>query len=193
MSEIKIINSADIDISNEIVYFGWTEADIKNYKTSYQTTFLGFPEDMILEVTTCDEQIYYAIFRSGESLKYQRQFLLADKMCFIIVNANGILYRFDSIERKCLDISCYSNIKLNSAYFASDVSLELGIMTIVDDEGVAVINWNSVLWKKNFRYAYADNLKVSAISQQYVLLEYGPPDDSAQFIKLDTYTGEVRS
>lgn len=192
MSDIKIINSTDIDISNEIVYFGWTEADIRNYKTNHQTTFLGFTGDTILEVTSDNEQIYYAIFRSGVSLKHQRQFLLADKMCFVIVNANGIIYRFDSIDRKCLDISCYSNIEFNSTYFTSDVSLVLGIMAIVDNQGIAVINWDGVLWKKNFKYAYADNLKVTAISQQYVSLTYEPPDESAQYIKLDTDTGEMR-
>lgn len=192
MSEIKIIKSTAIDSSNDILYFGWSEADIKNYKVSYQAKFLGFPEDTILEVITDDEQFYYVIFRSGESFKQQRQFLFADKIRFVIVNANGNIYRFDIIDRKCLDIDCYSDIKCNSPYFATDVSDELGIMTVVDKEGIAVITWDSVLWKKNFKYAYAGYLKVTSISQQYISLEEEFGDSGAEFIKLDTYTGSVR-
>ncbi len=191
MSEIKIINSADIDTSNAIIYFGWTETDIKNYKINHQTIFVGFAEDTLLEVTTADMQVYYAVFRSGESQKNQRQCLLVDNTHNVLVNANGIIYRFDSIQRKCLDTDCYNDIEINSTYFATDISPELSLMTVIDNEGVAVINWSGVLWKKDFDYANADYLNVTAITQKNISITYEPPGEEIQYIKLDTYTGAL--
>jgi hypothetical protein len=198
MSEIKIINKDEIPSNCDIYYGGWSDAELKKYKEDYQTRFLGNTQDFKLEIITDYVEPYYIICRAGESSKNECQFFIAEPQFTAVINANGNIYRFDIAEKKFLDHSCYKEILFDntqdkgnvSPYLNAEVSPCSGIMVVVDNEGISAINWSKVLWKKSYRWAYADYLQVVLITNTSVVIEIDPPDGDMKRISLNITTGE---
>jgi len=198
MSEIKIISKDEIPLNHDIYYGGWSDAELKKYKEDYQALFLGNSEDCKLEVITDYSEPYYIICRAGESFHNQCRFFIEEPQSTAVTNANGNIYRFDIAERTFLDHSCYQEILFDntqdkgniSPYLKTEISPYSGIMVVVDDEGVSAINWNKVLWKKKYHWAYADYLQVISITNTSVVIEIDPPDSDIKKISLNITTGE---
>lgn len=63
-------------------------------------------------------------------------------------------------------------------------------MVIVDQEGVAAINWNSVLWKQKFELLNSQELILYAIEKGNVIVKYeNILEESTLFLSFDIETG----
>ncbi len=59
-----------------------------------------------------------------------------------------------------------------SPFLTTEISPYTGIMIVVDDEGISAINWNKVLWKRKYHWAYANYLKILGITKKSVMIEF---------------------
>ncbi len=201
MLEIKIIDKDEIPVNHDIYYGGWSDAELKKYKEDYQARFLGNIEDIRLEVITDYSEPYYIICCAGKSFKNQRQFFIEEAKRIIVINANGNVYRFDIAKKKFLDHSCYKEVFFDntqnkgniSPYLTTEVSSYRAIMLVIDDEGISAINWNKVLWKRKYDWAYADDLKILEITEKTVVVELDPPDGEREEILINIMSGSVIS
>lgn len=201
MSEIKVVNIDKISPSYDIYYGGWSDAELTNYRNDYQSRFVGDDKDFKLEIITDELNIYYVICRAGQSFKKQCQFFIEETQSVAVINANGNIYRFDINQRKFLDISCYKEILFDntqnkgniSPYLKSEISPDKGIMVIVDDNGIAAINWNKVLWKQKYAWAYADYIQFVEITKTSVIIKIEPPDGDMKKMSLNILTGDVNA
>jgi hypothetical protein len=117
--------------------------------------------------------------------KKSKDYLLHKDQNRILVNAGGKLYRFLINERQLLDDDRhYHSIKFNdldhelSAYFHSLSCSKQEIMVIVDNDGIAALAWDKVLWKHNFQWAYSGCLKLLFIEGPKIIAEYDDVNDS---------------
>ncbi len=197
MTEIKLINANDITFGYDIYYGGWSDDELKKYKDDYQARFLGNAIDFRLEVIADDLESYYVICRAGESYKNQRQFFIEEAKFIAVINVNGNIYRFDLAEKKFLDHNCYEKVLFDntqnkgsiSSYLTTAISPYANIMIVVDDEGISAIDWNKVLWKRMYSWAYADYLKILEITEKSVVIELDPPDDEIKKIAINIISG----
>lgn len=197
MTEIKLINENDITFGNNIYYGGWSDDELKKYKDDYQARFLGNANDFRLEVIADDLESYYVICHAGESFKNQCQFFIEEAQFIAVINANGNVYRFDIVEKKFLDHSCYKEVLFDntqnkgniSPYLTAEISPYITIMIVVDNEGISAIDWNKVLWKRKYYWAYADYLKILEITKKLVVIELDPPDDEIKKISINIISG----
>lgn len=197
MTEIKQVFLDDIIDVFDIYRCGWSKKDLQDYEANYQTKFLGDSNDLGLEIITNNNQLFYVIFKAGESLKNQMQFILEETKFLLIINANGNIYRFDLIDRKLMSNDCYTTVLFDntqdkgniSPYLATAVSPDSKIMIVIDEEGVAAINWEKVLWKRKFEWAYADYVRILTVSNSSVVLKIDPPNGSVKTVTLNIVTG----
>ena len=75
MHEITIIDKDNISLNDTIYYGGWSDTELKNIESNYQTRFFGSEKDLTLKVITDDFNSYLLICRAGESFKNQSQFV----------------------------------------------------------------------------------------------------------------------
>lgn len=188
---ITINQVENINEGFEIYYCGWSEPEIIDYKMKYQRKFTGFPDDLKLEITTENNQLYFVRFRIGSNemaLTTQYQFLLIEEKFGLIVNANGNLYRFDLLEKKYLGVDCYSK-DICSPILSTAISYRLGIMIVIDQHGMSALSWDKVLWRKDFNYPEQINipLEIDAV----IPVEYDAPDKGKQFFNLNALTGDL--
>jgi hypothetical protein len=202
MSSIKLITYVDINPSIHTYYIGWSEEELEAYDNQYQTQYYGSTQDARFEITDDNGNVSYAIFRSPEidekiSPPSQDVLLFKDQNR-VLLNITGKLYRFLINEKKVLDDSCFQGILCNdfdepiSYYFHSLVSPPHEIMIVVDNEGIAALTWDHILWKHNFESASRGYLNLLAISGNEVTAKYESPGDPDCLLSFNLQTGEEK-
>lgn len=188
MSAIKCINYANIDNSRDIYYFGWAEDELSVWRKQYQSKYYGSVNDAGFENIDDEGNIYYIIFRTPAEddwfVNKTKNYLVFKDQKRMLINVAGQLYRYLINEKKLLNNSCYEGItcnsysEANSPYFHSISSAVHEIMVVVDNEGVAAINWNGILWGHKFEWAYSGYLELTKFHESEVIAEYYDPTDS---------------
>ena len=115
-----------------------------------------------------------------------------------VINANGNIYRFDLLQKKFLDCSCYEAICFDnmpnkqriSPYLKTEIATNEKIMLVIDDNGVAAINCEKMMWKRKYDWAYADYLRIVSVTNLSVMVELAEPSGSIEIITLNVLTGE---
>lgn len=196
----QLVKCDDINIIYPIYQFGWSDDYIAMKEAELQAVFLGDNyDDARYEVTDSNGNITYLIFRAGQSFHRVPDQLFNSESGILLVNSAGNLYRYDVLNNKSLDNSCYSLIDMaeifndSPCYFASKSLASANIMVVVDDEGVATINDSKILWKRNFEWAYADYIKILSVSSTEIQIEDESPIlEYGEKVSLCTLTGEIK-
>ena len=183
MSIVKHIDYANIDYSMNAYYFGWTKDELsalkKQYLSQYYSKYYGNSDDICFEITDNNGNIYYAIFRAGIPDTYHvtnpKSYLLFKDQNRLLINVGHQFYRFLIKENAILDDSCYNGIICDSQYLSSKPLVLHEVMIIVDDEGIAAINWDGVLWKEEFYWASAGYLRLMPFDSNHISAEYYDP------------------
>jgi hypothetical protein len=182
MSTLKLVNYQDMQNSIETYHFGWLQEELNQHIKLHQSVYYVDVNDACFEIMDDEGRCYYAIFRNVAkyevALKAKDYFLLKDGNR-ILLNIGGKLYRFLINERKLLSennpyqkIKCNNANEENSIYFHSISSAAHEIMIVVDNEGIAAINWDNVLWKHSFPDATSGDLELIIIMNNEVLAKY---------------------
>lgn len=204
MSSLKPITYVDIVSSIETYYFGWSEEELAAYERQYQTRYYGAVQDARFEITDDQGNLFYAIFRSPD-IDEQIAPPSYDTLLFkdqnrVLLNIKGKLYRFLINEKKVLEDSCYKEILCNdfndieSYYFHSLVSAPHEIMVVVDNEGIAALTWDTVLWKHNLEESASRGLlKLLSLSGDEITAHYEDPGSPDRLLLFNLQTGKEQS
>ncbi len=201
MKRIKLIDYSEIMPLVDVYYFGWSEHEIAEHVKQYQALYYGDIEDARFSITDKNENTYYAIFRNVADYEVARKakdYLLFKDDNRVLFNIGGGLYRYSIEERKILDNKeCYAQILCNDSditranYFHSISCPDLEVMIVMDDEGFAAINWDGVLWKHKFDWAYAGYLELTEIKAGMVFASaYEPINAEYYTLAFDIQTGK---
>jgi|GEM_PF-3622417 len=197
MFEITKVSPDEVSGYSHLYYCGWSEEELKNYEMDCQTIFLGTIKDAIFKIVMNDTEVYHIVFRAGESLRSQVRWIFETSQSTLVVHVNGNIYRFHLLHRQYLDSHCYakvlfdntSNMQNLSPFLLSEVSPDEKMMVVIDTEGVAVLNWEKVLWKRSLEWAYADYVRIREVSNSSVVIFCNPPDENKKQMAFDIFTG----
>lgn len=201
MSSIKLITDFDIENSVAICYFGWQPEELVSLTKQYQSKYYGSVNDACFEIIDEAGVAYYAIFRTAAEdewvVRKSKDYLLFKDQNRVLLNIGGKLYRYSIKERKVLDNTCYEGIFCNdidepiSRYFHSISSVQHEVMIVVDQAGIAAINWDGILWRHNFESAAYGYLELLSISENKIIAKYdnAPMGGGLYAISFDLETG----
>jgi len=193
---MKLIDYNDVQDNIDIYHFGWSQDEITAKVQEYQTRYYGDANDALFEVIDSEGYVYYAVFRTAAVdwciVHKAKDHLLFDDDNRALLNIGTKIYRYMINERIVLDNEVYKGLikyndidKLNSPFFHSLTSTKHQVMIIVDDEGIAAMNWDRVLWKHEIKDAASGDLTLKSIDDEHILAE---DFDKCSF---DIKTGEI--
>ena len=177
MIPIKLISSSDIIQSDiDICYFGWTKVEldkcIADFKQNCHSIFYGSINDALFECIDERGIIYYAVFKGSENddaIK-QNDYVVFKDNNRVLLNINGTIYRFLINQGKSpQNETFYREIPVNSYLFRSLSSDLYEVMIVADDEIIAALKWEGVMWKHYLDYATA--LELIEIQNDRVITE----------------------
>lgn len=181
MSSIKSISYSDMVSTIDTYYLGWPADKLTALKKQYQAKYYGDIDDARFEIVDDEGEIYYAIFRTAAdewTVNKAKDYLLSKDQNRVLLNVGGKLYRFLIKEKILLSTACYDEIigndfdKVNSWYFHSIAAPSHEVMVVVDNEGIAAINWDKILWRYEFELTYCGNLELVSIKDNHVIAKY---------------------
>lgn len=185
----------------DVYHFGQSKDEIAAYRKQYQSEYYGNTHDARFEMIDDKGTLYYAIFRSPAEdewiIKKSIDYLLFKDQNRVLLNVAGKLYRYLIKERKLLSDTGHAGIICNdigqslSPYFHSISSPIDEVMVIVDYEGIAAINWDTVIWKHAFEGADCGHLELLSINNDRIEAKYENYfEGKIYFILFDLHTGK---